>query len=299
MVSPSIPGLKTVLAPDVDQVLRADGDGGRKRRHPHRIGAKEQRQAQPGDEGERNPLEGRRRTRSQAHWTAQVEASSSGGIQGSIGSRRKATPRTRKLARKAIWRSRGSRGSRRWSGRIVRLEREPLPKDLRPLARACRVVPSPTMPTPDYAAIRLGDQVFTAEGADPIGAVRELRSGPDPALIIYIENTGDIADPGPRDPGGPRREGRPRSGEARGQGAPGAGPRARQRGPGLVKKTGEPRPEGRRLRPADAEPGGRFSSPASETSRPRESFPHRPEPPIFVRRAAGASRLRLEFGQAC
>ena len=50
------------------------------------------------------------------------------------------------------------------------------------------------MPTPDYAAIRLGDQVFTAEGADPVGAVRELRSGPHPALIIYIENAGDIAE---------------------------------------------------------------------------------------------------------
>ncbi|HZX41485.1 MAG TPA: hypothetical protein VFE93_06560, partial [Myxococcaceae bacterium] len=53
------------------------------------------------------------------------------------------------------------------------------------------------MPTPDYAAIRLGDQVYTAEGTDPIGAVRELRSGPHPALIVYIENVGDIAVPVP------------------------------------------------------------------------------------------------------
>ncbi|HVP60525.1 MAG TPA: hypothetical protein VMT11_08195 [Myxococcaceae bacterium] len=53
------------------------------------------------------------------------------------------------------------------------------------------------MPTPDYAAIRLGDQVYTAEGTDPVGAVRELRSGPNPALIIYIENAGDIAVPVP------------------------------------------------------------------------------------------------------
>lgn len=53
------------------------------------------------------------------------------------------------------------------------------------------------MSTPDYAAIRLGDQVYTAEGADPVGAVRELRSGPQPALIIYIENAGDIAIPVP------------------------------------------------------------------------------------------------------
>jgi hypothetical protein len=53
------------------------------------------------------------------------------------------------------------------------------------------------MPTPDYAAIRLGDQVFTAEGADPVGAVRELRSGPHPALIVYIENSGDITVPVP------------------------------------------------------------------------------------------------------
>jgi hypothetical protein len=53
------------------------------------------------------------------------------------------------------------------------------------------------MPTPDYAAIRLGDQVYTAEGTDPVGAVRELRSGTHPALIIYIENAGDIAIPVP------------------------------------------------------------------------------------------------------
>lgn len=53
------------------------------------------------------------------------------------------------------------------------------------------------MPTPDYAAIRLGDQVYTAEGSDPIGAVRELRSGAHPVLIIYIENAGDIAIPVP------------------------------------------------------------------------------------------------------
>jgi hypothetical protein len=53
------------------------------------------------------------------------------------------------------------------------------------------------MHTPDYAAIRLGDQVYTAEGADPVGAVRELRSGTHPALIIYIENSGDIAIPVP------------------------------------------------------------------------------------------------------
>ena len=53
------------------------------------------------------------------------------------------------------------------------------------------------MPTPDYANIRLGDQVYTAEGADPVGAVRELRSGTHPALIIYIENSGDISIPVP------------------------------------------------------------------------------------------------------
>jgi len=53
------------------------------------------------------------------------------------------------------------------------------------------------MPTPDYAAIRLGDQVFTAEGTDPVGAVRELRSGSHPALIVYIENSGDISIPVP------------------------------------------------------------------------------------------------------
>jgi len=53
------------------------------------------------------------------------------------------------------------------------------------------------MPTPDYASIRLGDQVFTGEGADPVGAVRELRSGSHPVLIVYIENAGDVAVPVP------------------------------------------------------------------------------------------------------
>src|SRR4029453_2535202 len=191
VVSPSIPGLKTCLprtriryfAP----MAMAAASGGT---HTASVRSSSDRPS-PVMRGERKPLEGRRRTHSQAHWTAQVEASSSGGIHGSIGSPRKATPRTRKLARNAIWRSRGSRGSRRWSGRIVPLEREAPEKDLRPLARPGRVVPSPTMPTPDYAAIRLGDQVFTAEGTDPVGAVRELRSGPHPALIVYIENSGD------------------------------------------------------------------------------------------------------------
>jgi hypothetical protein len=51
------------------------------------------------------------------------------------------------------------------------------------------------MPTPDYAAIRLGDQVFTAEGTDPVGAVRELGSGLHPALVVNIENAGDVAVP--------------------------------------------------------------------------------------------------------
>jgi len=51
------------------------------------------------------------------------------------------------------------------------------------------------MPTPDYAAIRLGDQVFTSEGTDPVGAVRELRSGLHPALVVNIENAGDVAVP--------------------------------------------------------------------------------------------------------
>lgn len=51
------------------------------------------------------------------------------------------------------------------------------------------------MSTPDYAAIRLGDQVYTGEGADPVGAVRELRSGAHPALIVYLENAGDITIP--------------------------------------------------------------------------------------------------------
>lgn len=51
------------------------------------------------------------------------------------------------------------------------------------------------MSTPDFAAIRLGDQVFTSEGTDPVGAVREMRGGAHPAVIIYIENSGDVAIP--------------------------------------------------------------------------------------------------------
>jgi hypothetical protein len=51
------------------------------------------------------------------------------------------------------------------------------------------------MATPDYAAIRVGDQVYIAEGADPIGAVRELQSGSHPSLVVYIENAGDVIIP--------------------------------------------------------------------------------------------------------
>lgn len=37
--------------------------------------------------------------------------------------------------------------------------------------------------------VAIGDQAFLAEGADPIGAVREIRPT---ALVIYVEGGGDF-----------------------------------------------------------------------------------------------------------
>ncbi len=37
--------------------------------------------------------------------------------------------------------------------------------------------------------VEIGDQAFLSEGADPIGAVREIRPS---ALVIYVEGGGDF-----------------------------------------------------------------------------------------------------------
>ena len=196
-MSPSIPGLKRCFPRTRTRYLApmpmAAASGGTQNASVRRRSDR----PSPVMSGERNPLEGSRRSRSQAHCTAQVEARSTGGIQGSTCSPRKATPSARKLARKAICSRRGSRGSRRWSERIVRVERQAPEKDLESLP-----VPGPGGTFPHHAHARLRRDPARGPGlhvggADPVGAVRELRSGTHPALIIYIENSGDIAIPVP------------------------------------------------------------------------------------------------------
>ena len=44
-------------------------------------------------------------------------------------------------------------------------------------------------------AIRVGFQVFGAEGAEEFGAVREVRPGGRPELVVYVENAGDFPVP--------------------------------------------------------------------------------------------------------
>ena len=40
--------------------------------------------------------------------------------------------------------------------------------------------------------VSVGDQVFAAEGDDPVGAVRKVRSD---ELVVFIEGTGDLTVP--------------------------------------------------------------------------------------------------------
>jgi hypothetical protein len=40
-----------------------------------------------------------------------------------------------------------------------------------------------------------GDQVFAADGGEEFGAVRQVRPGGRPALVVYVENGGEFVIP--------------------------------------------------------------------------------------------------------
>jgi hypothetical protein len=40
--------------------------------------------------------------------------------------------------------------------------------------------------------VEVGDQVYAAEGGDPVGAVRQVHSH---GLVVFVEGTGDLAVP--------------------------------------------------------------------------------------------------------
>jgi len=41
-------------------------------------------------------------------------------------------------------------------------------------------------------AIKVGDQVFVADGAEVFGAVRQVEPQGRPEIVIYVENAGDF-----------------------------------------------------------------------------------------------------------
>jgi hypothetical protein len=43
--------------------------------------------------------------------------------------------------------------------------------------------------------IEIGFQVFTSDGAEEFGAVRDVSPGGRPELVIYVENAGDFTVP--------------------------------------------------------------------------------------------------------
>ena len=43
--------------------------------------------------------------------------------------------------------------------------------------------------------IRVGDQVFVADGAEVFGAVRQVEPHGRPEIVIYVENAGDFVVP--------------------------------------------------------------------------------------------------------
>ena len=45
------------------------------------------------------------------------------------------------------------------------------------------------------AEIKVGDQVFVADGAEVFGAVRQVESHDRPEIVICVENAGDFAVP--------------------------------------------------------------------------------------------------------
>jgi hypothetical protein len=51
------------------------------------------------------------------------------------------------------------------------------------------------MTTPKLPLIEIGDQVFTQDGGEEIGAVRQVVPENRPEIVVYIENTGDFPIP--------------------------------------------------------------------------------------------------------
>ncbi|GAC1340500.1 MAG: hypothetical protein NVSMB23_10880 [Myxococcales bacterium] len=51
------------------------------------------------------------------------------------------------------------------------------------------------MPTKKLPRIEIGYQVFTEDGADEFGAVREVAPGGRPELVVNVENSGDFVVP--------------------------------------------------------------------------------------------------------
>jgi hypothetical protein len=43
--------------------------------------------------------------------------------------------------------------------------------------------------------IKVGDQVFVADGAEVFGAVRQVEPHGQPEIVIYVENAGDFVVP--------------------------------------------------------------------------------------------------------
>lgn len=51
------------------------------------------------------------------------------------------------------------------------------------------------MTTKKLPLIEIGYQVYTSDGAEEFGAVRQVVPGGRPEIVVYIENTGDFVIP--------------------------------------------------------------------------------------------------------
>jgi hypothetical protein len=58
------------------------------------------------------------------------------------------------------------------------------------------LLPSPPiMTTLKVTDVHFGDQVFIEEGGTTFGAVRDVRTSPQPTLVVNVEGTGDMTVP--------------------------------------------------------------------------------------------------------
>jgi ribosomal 30S subunit maturation factor RimM len=51
------------------------------------------------------------------------------------------------------------------------------------------------MTTPKLPLIEVGYQVFTRDGGEEVGAVRQVVPAGRPEIVVYVENTGDLVVP--------------------------------------------------------------------------------------------------------